>query len=93
MDEEEKVNKRDEYQNHLNEKQLSREEKMKDKENKNAVVAVYDLQAVMQLPNGNVSAFYYKSKLNVFKNEQVSMLCLGRIHTQKTELLLVCYIL
>ncbi|KAJ8877723.1 hypothetical protein PR048_022178 [Dryococelus australis] len=29
-------------------------------------VAVYDLQAVVQLPKGDVSHFYYKSKLNVF---------------------------
>lgn len=29
-------------------------------------MAVYDLQAVFQIPKGEVSAFYYRSKLNVF---------------------------
>lgn len=42
-------------------------EKRTDKENADtdAIVAVYDLQAVVQLPKSNVSTFYYKSKLNV----------------------------
>ena len=43
----------------------SRQEKNKDKTEGDAIVAVYDLQAVMQLPQGDVSTFYYKSKLNV----------------------------
>lgn len=56
------------YDTHLNEKELSRKEKEKDKEDKrdNVVVAVYDLQAVLQCPRGAVSTFYYVSKLNVF---------------------------
>lgn len=30
------------------------------------MVALYDLEAVFQLPQGNASLFYYKSKLNAF---------------------------
>lgn len=63
---EEKQSLEEKYNQHLIEKNLSREEKKTDKENSNAVVVVYDLQAVMQLPKGDVSLFYYKSKLNVF---------------------------
>ncbi|XP_073969707.1 uncharacterized protein [Rhodnius prolixus] len=53
------------YDQDLEEKQLSRTEKMHDKENFEGIVAVYDLQAVTQIPKGNASIFYYKSKLNV----------------------------
>lgn len=59
VDEAEKLNAIELYEQHLHEKNLSREEKKNDKENTNAFVAVYDLQAVTQLPKGNVSAFYY----------------------------------
>lgn len=56
------------YEEHLNEKELSRIEKMKDKEEaeerESTIVAVYDLQAVMPCPRGDVSNFYYVSKLN-----------------------------
>lgn len=45
---------------------MSRKEKKYDKEELNASVVVYDLQAVMQIAKGDVSVFYYKSKLNVF---------------------------
>lgn len=62
---EEKISLKEYYDQHLIEKELAREEKKNDKENANALVAVYDLQAVFQLPKGNVSVFYYKSKLNV----------------------------
>lgn len=57
----------DKYDTHLKEKDLSRVEKRTDKENADtdAIVAVYDLLAVVQLPKSNVSTFYYKSKLNV----------------------------
>lgn len=44
---------------------MSRSEKASDKVSSNAAVAVYDLQAVFQVPKGDVSLFYYKSKLNV----------------------------
>lgn len=56
------------YEEHLKQKTLSREEKAKDielvKENGETIVAIYDLQAVMPVPIGNSSAFFYKSKLN-----------------------------
>lgn len=56
-----------EYDIHISEKEMSRAEKKSDKVKKfsNTIVAVYDMQAVMQLPKGDVSVFYYKSKLNV----------------------------
>lgn len=58
------------YQEHQKEKNLSRKEKENDKgkakEDSNYIVIVYDLQAVMQCPRGNTSAFYYVSKLNTF---------------------------
>ena len=44
---------------------MSRKEKALYKTTTDSVVAMYDLQAVMQLPKGDVSVFYYKSKLNV----------------------------
>lgn len=53
------------YDQHQIEKELSRSEKASDKVSSNAAVAVYDLQAVLQLPKGDVSLFYYKCKLNV----------------------------
>ena len=56
------------YEEHLKQKQLSRKEKTKDiellKEDSETVVAIYDLQAVMPVPTGDSSAFFYKSKLN-----------------------------
>lgn len=58
------------YDNHLKEKELSRIEKANDKkkaEDKGSIiVAIYDLQAVMPCPRGDVSNFYYVSKLNTF---------------------------
>lgn len=62
---EEKEQKKESYETHQNEKVLSRVEKEKDKKNDDILVAVYDLQAVFQCPKGDVSVFYYKSKLNV----------------------------
>ncbi|CAK1600151.1 unnamed protein product [Parnassius mnemosyne] len=58
-----------EYNLHQKEKQLSRSEKSKDIEicnepNSNNLVAIYDLQAVMPVPTGESSAFFYRSKLN-----------------------------
>ncbi|XP_045455137.1 uncharacterized protein LOC123666182 [Melitaea cinxia] len=58
-----------EYNSHQKEKQLSREEKSKDikickEPDSNTLVAIYDLQAVMPVPLGESSAFFYKSKLN-----------------------------
>lgn len=56
------------YNLHQREKELSRLEKTKDKNNaSNAYqVAVYDLQAVLPIPRSQVSVFYYKSKLNCY---------------------------
>ncbi|XP_022831051.1 uncharacterized protein LOC111359686 [Spodoptera litura] len=55
------------YEEHLRQKDLSRKEKAKaielSKENGETLVAIYDLQAVMPVPIGNSSAFFYKSKL------------------------------
>lgn len=61
----EKNSLQEKYDEHQVEKVLSRSEKACDKASSNAAVAVYDLQAVFQLPKGDVSLFYYKSKLNV----------------------------
>lgn len=65
---EEKQQLEEKYNIHLKEKELSRLQKDLDKScnSKSTVVAVYDLQAVLQCPKGDVSTFYYTSKLNVF---------------------------
>lgn len=65
---EEKEQLRAKYDMHLKEKDLSRIEKDNDKKSSDraTVVAVYDLQAVLQCPRGDISTFYYASKLNVF---------------------------
>lgn len=61
-----KENLRGEYDNHHVEKELSRREKDADKNGQgNVIVAVYDLQAVMPCPCGDVSTFFNLSKLNV----------------------------
>lgn len=57
------------YAEHQSQKELSRKEKKIDIERSkmtesNDIVAIYDLQAVMPVPIGESSAFYYKSKLN-----------------------------
>lgn len=58
----------EEYKNHLEEKELCRKEKYFDRLNitDNKKVLIYDLQAVLQCPRGDTSAFYYKSKLNAY---------------------------
>lgn len=50
---------------HLEEKHLAREEKEVDKKRSSIelVCAVYDLQAVLTVPRGDVSVFYYISKV------------------------------
>lgn len=59
-----------EYEAHIRNKNKSRIEKKSDidkaKSDQSLAVAVYDLQAVFQTPCGEVSSFYYKSKLNSF---------------------------
>lgn len=56
------------YKSHIEEKNFSRVEKLNDRKkvNKNTRVAVYDLEAVLQCPKGDISSFYYKSKLNCY---------------------------
>ena len=62
---EDKEKLKEKYDKHQSEKKLSREEKNRDKSEGNSIVAVYYLQAVMQLPQGDQPTFYYKSKLKV----------------------------
>jgi len=62
---EEKNELKNNYEEHLMEKDLSRTEKQLDNDKSYLILAVYDLQAVMPLPKGDVSIFYYRSKLNV----------------------------
>lgn len=61
-----KIQLKEKYDKHLEEKNLSRNEKLTDRKNvdETHIVAVFDLQAVMQCPSGETSAFYYRSKLN-----------------------------
>lgn len=57
------------YFQHLEEKNLSREEKGRDKKKGEAgeiSLAIYDLQAVLPVPVGYTSAFFYKSRLNCY---------------------------
>ncbi|CAH0674053.1 unnamed protein product [Spodoptera exigua] len=58
----------DKYNKHIEEKSLSRIEKQEDRKKvtKDNIVAIYDLEAVLQCPRGDTSAFYYKSKLNSY---------------------------
>lgn len=69
------------YTRHIQEKEESREEKRKDKElvSDTYIVACYDLQAVMTIPKGEISTFYYKSKINCL-NFTISEL--GLDHTE-----------
>lgn len=55
-----------EYEEHIHEKNLSRLEKATDKENinENLIVSCFDMQAIMPVPKGDVSIFYYKSRLS-----------------------------
>ncbi|XP_050516591.1 uncharacterized protein LOC126891457 [Diabrotica virgifera virgifera] len=59
---------KNDYESHILEKNLSREEKNADKSNIGNLfhVACFDLQAALPLPKGDVSAFYYKSRLNCY---------------------------
>lgn len=67
-DEEGKKLLQEEYDAHHKEKQLSRQEKEEDKAKitKLYQVACFDLQAVLPVPRGEVSSFYYKSKLSTY---------------------------
>lgn len=57
--------KKNEYEKHLQEKILMRQEKKKDVENGKAVLC-FDLENVLTCPKGDVKNFFYKSKLNVY---------------------------
>lgn len=61
--EEDKAKIRDKYNLHIREKELSRISQEEDKAKANAkfVVACYVLQAVIPVPKGETSQFYYKS--------------------------------
>ncbi|XP_044732349.1 uncharacterized protein LOC123302679 [Chrysoperla carnea] len=64
-EDEAKAKMQENYETHLMEKELSRQEKTTDK-NGESTVAVYDLQAVLPCPIGQTSPFYYVSKLAVY---------------------------
>lgn len=64
--EEEKKNLQDQYNLHIEEKELSRQEKEVDKRSVDKVTAVFDLQAALPCPQGDSSSFYYVSKLNTY---------------------------
>ena len=53
------------YKEHICEKNATREERNKDRDN-NDVVVCFDLENVVTLPKANVSSFYYKRKLSLF---------------------------
>lgn len=56
------------YKTHMQEKELSREEKKLDKTliSDDYKVACFDLQAALPTPRGDVNSFYYKSRLNSY---------------------------
>lgn len=55
----------DRYQTHIKEKDLYHvENDLDEKHESSHVVSCYDLQAALSTPNGEVSSFYYKSKLS-----------------------------
>lgn len=56
------------HQIHIEEKELSRAEKNDDKTKRSELfqVACFDLQAALPVPRGDVSSFYYKSRLNCY---------------------------
>lgn len=51
---------------HKNEKEKTRDKAASREENSDIIESCFDLQAVVQLPKGQVSSFYYKRKLNTF---------------------------
>nr|CAI5856988.1 unnamed protein product [Callosobruchus analis] len=63
---EEKKNLQTEYDLHIEAKELSRQEKEKDKRSVDKVTAVFDLQAALPCPQADSSKFYYVSKLNTY---------------------------
>lgn len=61
-------NLKDEYEKHIEEKELSRKEKKEDRYaiDENNICAVYDLEAILPAPNGRSSSLYYKTKMNCY---------------------------
>jgi hypothetical protein len=54
------------YQNHLKLKDLIRNDRNIDRNNKNKLVISFDLQKVITIPQSSVNNFYYKRKINVY---------------------------
>lgn len=69
------------YDRYLAKKEKGCEKKASDKEkvSNNFIVACYDLQTAMTVPNGEVSTFYYKSKINCLN------FTICELKTNKTE--------
>lgn len=67
---EEQINLKATYEKHILCKTRAREEKQADVEksrsNSNLKVVVFDLQAVLPTPSGEISTFYYKCRLNCY---------------------------
>lgn len=63
---EEKLTLKKGYDEHQKQKKLSRKEKEADIKDSAKIVYIYDLQAVMPVPVGEASGFFYKSKLNCY---------------------------
>lgn len=60
------MNSNDEEKLNIRIKELSRIEKVMDTINSDIrVAAIYDLEAILPCPHGNVASLYYVSKLNV----------------------------
>lgn len=66
--EEERRGMEEDYLCHQRQKDLSRKEKQEDKDKicEKYLVACFDLQATLPTPRGNVSTFYYRSKLSTY---------------------------
>nr|CAH7724128.1 unnamed protein product [Callosobruchus chinensis] len=62
LDEKTKIN----YEKHMVEKKICRQERNLDRESKERAVLCFDLQNVLTCPKAEVSKFFYKSKLSVY---------------------------
>ncbi|XP_050516739.1 uncharacterized protein LOC114324154 [Diabrotica virgifera virgifera] len=62
----EKQELQEQYNNHIEDKELARKEKDMDKNSPDKIDAVYDMQAALPCPQGDSSSFYYVSKLSVY---------------------------
>lgn len=67
-DEDNKEKIKEKFEKHLQEKELSRQEKKKDTEetDENVLVCCFDLQAVLTTPCGEVNSFFYKRRLATY---------------------------